>query len=166
MMTQTKKVIKVGIADLNIAKSPDVIRTSGLGSCVGVVVYDLNEQIAGMSHIMLPDSQVTKQTVMNEYKYADTAIDILIEKLLAQNARKLLLKAKIAGGAQMFQMNSSSDVMRIGPRNVDAVIDRLKQHQIPIIASDVGGSNGRTIEFDPSTGELHIRTVSKDEKII
>lgn len=166
MMTQTKKVIKVGIADLNIAKSPDIIRTSGLGSCVGVVVYDLNEQIAGMSHIMLPDSQVTKQTVMNEYKYADTAIDILIEKLLAQNARKLFLKAKIAGGAQMFQMNSSSDVMRIGPRNVEAVIDRLKQHHIPIIALDVGGSNGRTIEFDPSTGELHIRTVSKDEKII
>lgn len=165
-MNNTMAVVKVGIADLNIITAPDTIRTSGLGSCVGIVLYDLTKQVAGLAHIMLPDSSLTRQSEFNEYKYADTAIDVLIDKLIRLEARKFSLKAKIAGGAQMFQINSATDVMRIGPRNVEAVKERLKLHRIPIISSDVGGSSGRTIEFDPVTGKLKIRTVNKGEKFI
>ena len=64
------------------------------------------------------------------------------------------LKAKIAGGAQMFQFGSS-DTIRIGPRNVEAVKKELKRLSIPIIAEDTGGSSGRTIEFNPSTSMLN-----------
>lgn len=165
-MNNIMAVVKVGIADLNIIQAPDTIRTSGLGSCVGIILYDLSKQVAGLAHIMLPDSNLTKQNTFNKYKYADTAIDILIEKLLALDARKFSMKAKIAGGAQMFQINAATDVMRIGPRNVEAVTERLKMHRIPIIASDVGGNSGRTIEFDPITGKLKIRTVNQGEKFI
>lgn len=166
MMNKAETVIKVGIADLNIAMAPSKIRTSGLGSCVGIVIYDLGKQIAGLAHIMLPDSKLAKQKEYNKYKYADTAIDILIEKLMRHDARKFSLKAKIAGGAQMFQLKSGTDVMRIGPRNVEAVQNMLETYYIPIVASDVGGSSGRTIEFDPLTGKLKIRTVNKGEKYI
>lgn len=165
-MNNIMAVVKVGIADLNIVTAPDTIRTSGLGSCVGIVLYDLPKQVAGLAHIMLPDSSLTKQKDYNQFKYADTAIDILINKLIEHDARKFSIKAKIAGGAQMFQINSGTDVMRIGPRNVEAVEERLKIHRIPIIASDVGGNSGRTIEFDPITGKLKIRTVNKGEKFI
>ncbi|MBO1003783.1 chemotaxis protein CheD [Pseudogracilibacillus auburnensis] len=161
-----KTVVKVGIADLNIIQSPDKIRTSGLGSCVGIVLYDLTKQVAGLAHIMLPDSSLTKQKNYNKYKYADTAIDILIDKLIEKDVRKFSIKAKIAGGAQMFQLNSATDVMRIGPRNVEAVTKILQMHRIPIVASDVGGNSGRTIEFDPISGNLKIRTVNKGEKLI
>ena len=34
------EVIKVGMADLNVCKAPDVITTLGLGSCIGLVLYD------------------------------------------------------------------------------------------------------------------------------
>jgi len=166
MNSKMMAVVKVGIADLNVITAPDTIRTSGLGSCVGIVMYDLTKQVAGLAHIMLPDSSLTKQKDYNKFKYADTAIDILLEKLIEQEARKFNIKAKIAGGAQMFQINSTTDVMRIGPRNVEAVIERLNMHRIPIIASDVGGNSGRTIEFDPSTGKLKIRTVNQGEKFI
>lgn len=165
-MKSIQEVVKVGIADLNIAIAPHTIRTSGLGSCVGVVIYDLSNKVAGLAHVMLPDSALTKQKTLNEYKYADTAIDILVEKLIQNKARKFALKAKIAGGAQMFQISNGSDVMRIGPRNVEAVEKQLKKHHIPIVASDVGGSNGRTIEFNPATGKLNIRTVNKGERVI
>lgn len=166
MMNNVSMVTKVGIADLNIVHAPAKIRTSGLGSCVGVVVYDLKKQVAGLAHIMLPDSSLSKHKDFNKYKYADTAIDMLVEKLLDQSANRYNLKAKIAGGAQMFQLHNSTDVMRIGPRNVEAVIDRLNKHRIPIVAQDVGGNSGRTIEFDPITGKLKIRTVNKGEKFI
>ncbi len=165
-MKETVTVVKVGIADLNVVKAPNQIRTSGLGSCVGVVIYDSYKQVAGLAHIMLPDSSLTKQENFNKYKYADTAIDILVEKLIQLGARKSQLKAKIAGGAQMFQLQSASEIMRIGPRNVEAVKERLKFHHIPIVSSDTGGNQGRTIEFDPVTTKLKIRTVNQGEKYI
>lgn len=161
-MNKNKTIVKVGISDLNTVVAPHVIRTSGLGSCVGIVIYDFYKKIAGLAHIMLPDSQLSRQKEMNDYKYADTAIPILIQDLTIQGARRNSLQAKIAGGAQMFQF-SDSDVMRIGPRNVEAVENILEELNIPIVALDVGGNRGRTIEFDPSTGKLKIRTVNKDE---
>lgn len=165
-MSRVSTVVKVGIADLKIVKSPNTIRTSGLGSCVGVIVYDASKQIAGLTHIMLPDSSLSKQVNMNAYKFADTAIDEMIERLVKQGASKHHLKAKIAGGAQMFPNQTSSDVMKIGPRNVAAVKQKLRQYHIPIIAADVGGNSGRTIEFNPETVALYIRTVNKGEKVI
>lgn len=157
---QTKEVIKVGIADLNFVSVPDTIRTSGLGSCVGVVVYDPIIKIAGMAHVMLPDSTSSKKKDFNHHKYADTAIPILVETLLKDGARKFALKAKIAGGAKMFSFKGKSDVLRIGERNVEAVKKCLKKYQIPILAEDVYGTNGRTIEFLPETSMLQIRTIS------
>src|SRR5690625_2610189 len=166
MMNKVLAVKKVGIADLNIVQHDTKIRTSGLGSCVGVVIYDLSKQIAGMAHIMLPDSSLTKQKNFNSFKYADTAIEVLIENLLEKGAKKFRLKAKIAGGAQMFTFQSSSEITRIGPRNVEAVEKQLNRHQIPIVAADVGGKNGRTIEFDAITGILRVRAVNQKEKFI
>ncbi|MFD1360360.1 chemotaxis protein CheD [Lentibacillus salinarum] len=160
------KLVKVGIADLKIVKSPDRIKTSGLGSCIGVVLYDLSKQVAGLAHIMLPDSSLARQANKNEYKYADTAIDKLIEKLCSNGARKYALKAKLAGGAQMFEFASNHDLIRIGARNVQAVQKKLSEHNIIPEAMDVGGNCGRTIEFDPATGTLTIRTVYEGESII
>ncbi|HZW68210.1 MAG TPA: chemotaxis protein CheD [Pseudogracilibacillus sp.] len=165
-MNNTLSVVKVGIADLNVVEAPNKIRTSGLGSCVGVVIYDNFKKVAGLAHVMLPDSKLTKQAVFNKYKYADTAIDSLIKQLIALGARKSQLKAKVAGGAQMFQFQTGSDIMRIGPRNTEAVKEHLKKHHIPIISSDTGGNQGRTIEFDPLTSKLKIRTVNQGETYI
>lgn len=160
-MIECKEVIKVGIADMNIVKTPNAIRTSGLGSCVGVVVYDQQREIAGLAHIMLPDSRLAKDSNLNIAKYADTAVKDLVTRLIQNGARTYSLKAKIAGGAQMFQFSSGSDIMRIGPRNVEAVKSELSALKISIVAEDVGGNSGRTIEFNPQTCLLHIRTVNK-----
>lgn len=165
-MNDTQTVIKVGIADLKIVTAPDVIRTSGLGSCVGVIIYDLQKRVGGLAHVMLPDSALGKKDNINVYKYADTAVDSLVNQLSTCGVRKNALQAKIAGGAQMFQFTSSSSMMRIGPRNVEAIEEKLNQHHIPIISSDVGGNCGRTIEFDPISGKLKVRTIHKGEAFI
>lgn len=162
-MNKIGTVVKVGIADLNTVYAPDTIRTLGLGSCVGIVIYDPQKKVAGLSHVLLPDSSLGKQKTMNEFKYADTALPILVNRLLNMGARKYALKAKIAGGAEMFKFTSNSDIMRIGPRNVDAVLEQLGILQIPVVAQDVGGNIGRTIEFDPATSMLKIRKVNKEE---
>lgn len=159
-MTETKKVVRVGIADMNIVKVPNTIRTSGLGSCVGVVLYDERKKVAGLLHVMLPDSSLDRSGKINEAKFADTGIYALMELLKAEGVRPMSLKAKIVGGAQMFQFGSS-DTIRIGPRNVEAVKNELKRLSIRLVAEDTGGSNGKTIEFDPETSMLSVRTVNK-----
>lgn len=164
-MNMLKNVIRVGIADMNIAKTPHTIRTSGLGSCVGVVLYDDTKKIAGLLHVMLPDSTLGKAENLNVAKFADTGIYALMERLKAEGVRPLSLKAKIAGGAQMFQFGTS-DTIRIGPRNIEAVKSELNRLSIPIVAEDTGGSSGRTIEFDPATSTLSIRTVNAGTKDI
>lgn len=166
MTTEIKNVVKVGIADLKFAKHPDNLRTSGLGSCVGVVIYDATLKIAGMAHVMLPDSSSARQEQLNLHKYADTALPILVDTLLKQGAKKHALKAKIAGGAQMFAFSASNDMLRVGLRNAEAVKAFLNNSRIPIVSEDIHGSSGRTIEFSTETQMLNIRTVNKGTKDI
>jgi chemotaxis protein CheD len=166
-MNEIVNVVKVGIADMNVVQSPSLIRTSGLGSCVGVVIFDQMKEVAGLAHVMLPDSSLARSENINVAKYADTAIEALIDLVIKAGGRKNALKAKLAGGAQMFQFHSANtDMMRIGPRNVEAVKQQLHRFHIPIIAEDVGGNSGRTIEFNPKTSLLSIRTVNQGVKEI
>ncbi len=158
-------VIKVGMADFNICKAPDKITTLGLGSCVGVCMLDSSRKVAGMAHIMLPDSSLVKNNT-NIAKFADTGIDACIEMMVKAGASKASLTAKIAGGAQMFAFGSNNDMLRIGERNVEATKAKLKSLGIRILAEDTGESYGRTIEFDPETGGLLIKAVGKPLKTI
>lgn len=160
-MTSPITVVKVGIADMNVVEAPHVIRTSGLGSCVGIVLYNPLKSIAGLAHIMLPEASLSKAGPLNKAKFADTAILELVNRLETLGLNKNTLLAKIAGGAQMFQFNGTSDIMRIGPRNVEAVKKTLQSLKINITGEDVGGNSGRTIEFSPVTHQLTVRTVNK-----
>ena len=159
------KMVKVGMADLNICHSPYAITTLGLGSCVGVALYDKNTKTAGLVHVMLPDSTKVRQN-QNRAKFADTGIDYLIELLEKEGAKKSSLTAKIAGGAQMFAFSSSNDMLRVGERNVEAVKDKLKKLGIRILAEDTGLNYGRTVEFYPETGDFIIKSVGKLVKTI
>lgn len=157
--------IKVGMADLNAVEHPDLLTTLGLGSCVGIALYDRSTKISGLAHIMLPSSQEIKNN-SNLAKFADTGIDELIDKMVKLGARKSNLTAKIAGGAQMFNFNSNNSMLRIGERNVLATKEKLKKLDIRIIGEDTGGNFGRTIIFDSKDGSLFIRTIGHGEKTI
>src|SRR5690554_1537063 len=140
------KIIKVGMADLQSSVHPCVITTLGLGSCVGVALYDPIKKVAGLAHIMLPSSQQARNK-SNIAKFADTAIVKLVEDMVALGASKSRLVAKLAGGAQMFAFIEGSEMLRIGARNVAASREMLKSLNIPIISEDTGGNYGRTVEI-------------------
>jgi len=158
-------VLKVGMADMKVAASGESLRTTGLGSCVGLVLYDELRRIAGMAHIMLPSSSIARENRINPAKYADTAVPGLVDMMARAGADPGRLVAKMAGGAQMFHF-AGEDVMRIGPRNVESVKKALKKLGIRLIAEDTGGNYGRTVEFDSRTGVLHISSVQHGVKEI
>ena len=158
-------IIKVGMADLNVCKSPDMITTLGLGSCVGITLYDPVSKIGGLAHVMLPDSTAIRNN-SNIAKFADTGIDELLKRVIAAGANKTRLQAKIAGGAKMFAVSGTSDMGRIGDRNAEAARAKLKELGIRLLVDETGLNFGRTIELYCETGELHIKAVGKPEKIV
>lgn len=153
-----KDEVRIGIGDLNTATPPQKLVTVGLGSCIGIAIYDSIKKIGGLAHIMLPDStQFSKIT--NPMKFADLAIPMLLNEMEKEGAIKRHLKAKIAGGASMFNFSDKSMIMDIGNRNSKSVKKLLHEIGIPIISEDTGGNKGRTMIFDTKDGVVAIKTV-------
>lgn len=150
--------IKVGMADLKVATAPMVLTTLGLGSCVGITLYDPVKKLGGLAHIMLPDSSQIKNN-QNLAKFADTGLKELIEEIEKEGGNRHRLVAKIAGGAQMFNFPNTDESMRIGVRNTLAVKALLENYKIPLMAEETGENYGRTIELHTETGKLVVKTI-------
>lgn len=159
------EVIKVGMADLNVCKNPDIITTLGLGSCIGIALYDPVTKIGGLAQIMLPDSTKMRNN-SNIAKFADTGIEELLKRVIKEGASKTRLVAKIAGGAKMFEVSGLSDIGNVGQRNAEASKAKLKELGIRLVAEDTGLNYGRTVELHCDTGEYYIKSVGKPLKII
>lgn len=154
-------MLVVGISDVKMTKAPGVIVTYALGSCIGICFYDQAARLGALLHIMLPDAPAK---IDNVFKYADSGIAETVRKLESMGANRSRLTAKIAGGAQMFQVPGDSQLGNIGKRNSDSVKMSLLRMRIPVLKADVGGTFARTVEFDTSTGIAKIRTYGQPDK--
>ena len=157
--------ITVGMADLNICRAPDVLITVGLGSCIGLTLYDPVNKIGGMVHYMLPASHITANNG-NIAKFADTGIPELLKRITLAGANRSRLIAKIAGGAKMFGVNQMSNIGSIGERNAAAAKQILNELNIKLVAEDTGLNYGRTVELHCDTGDFHIKAIKKPIKVI
>lgn len=152
-------VESIGIAGIKVVQSPDRIRTV-LGSCIGVAVYDRIAKIGGMAHVILPDSN---EGSGDPGKFADTAVDLLVQELVDTGAEVKRLVAKIGGGAAMF---GQATAVGLGVRNAEAVRKRLTHHAIRIAADALGGTRGRKMMLDPATGAVQVEIIGQDPEII
>lgn len=153
--------IKVGIADWRVDREPKQLVTLGLGSCVGIALYDASTRIGGLAHIMLPDSSQF-QNKTNPAKYADLAIPAMLEEMLKRGAKKSAITAKIAGGAQMFNFGDKNVTsLNIGQRNVEMTKKVLADLKIPLLGEHTGENYGRTMIFRLTNGEVLIRAIGK-----
>ncbi|HNR88960.1 MAG TPA: chemotaxis protein CheD [Spirochaetota bacterium] len=151
-------LINIGVAQVGTASSSAVLRTI-LGSCIGVCVYERMKKMGGMAHVLLPS---TVQGGKPE-KYADTAIPMLVERLLADGCKKEFMSAKIAGGASMFTFNSSVALAQIGERNAEMARAVLAKYGIPIVIDDTGGNAGRVIDFFLEDGRLKVKSAGEEK---
>lgn len=152
-------VYSIGIAETRIVKAPDSVRTV-LGSCIGVAIFDRVAKIGGLGHVILPDSTEGSGA---PGKFADTAVDLLVDLLVEAGAERKRLIAKITGGASMF---GNSTATGLGERNGVAVRARLLSHAIRLAASDVGGTKGRKMLLVPSSGEVMVEVIGQPARTI
>lgn len=160
-----ESIVKVRMADFAICKVPEKITTIGLGSCVGIIVYDSSTRICGMLHAMLPDSKRIRNN-SNRSKFVDSGMEDMLQMLEQAGVNKRRLTAKLAGGAKMFDFTDENENTSIGYQNVQAAKQILEQLGIPLLAEDTGKNYGRTIVFDPATNELEIKAVGQENLII
>jgi chemotaxis protein CheD len=141
----------IGIGEYRVGSFP--MMTIGLGSCIGLTLYDDTLKVGAMVHIMLPDSSGRTD---RPGKYADTAIVLLLTELAKLGCRNRSLTAKMAGGACMFEYFGAN--LNIGQRNAERVKQILKDNNIKIAAEDTGGKVGRSVTFLPlNHGKFTIR---------
>lgn len=160
-----KNEVRVGIADYSIVFAPGSVITMGLGSCVGIAFYDRIKKVAGLVHIMLPDSTQFKN-ITNPMKYADLAVPTLLDKMMKLGCSKRNIVVKIAGGASMFNFTDKKIVSDIGKRNIEATKNIINLLGLTLISEDVGGDKGRTMIVEAENGTVKIRVVGAGIKEI
>ena len=143
------KEIKVGIADMKVARVQGLLITYALGSCIGVTLYDPVIKLGGLLHIMLPSAE-------NVWE--------MLRKMQAFGGMKVRYVCKIAGGAKMFEMQGS--LGNIGQRNIQSVQNVLRQEGIRIVRQDVGANYARTLSMDVETGTVKVRSYGRPEIIL
>ena len=144
--------LDVRIGHIAVGEDSKALIASGVGSCVVVTLYDAKRRIGAMAHAMFPPTS-RPQGCRPDTRHVDTAIDVMLEKLLARGARREDLEGKIVGGANMFT-SSESD---IGRKNVAGAKARLEAEGIRLMGESVGGSIGRSVEFSPVSGLVTVK---------
>ncbi len=153
-----EEIIKVGMAELKVAKVPGKIAALGLGSCVAICAYDPVVKVGGIAHVMLPLSSMAVGDT-NRAKFGDTALSFLVEEMEKMGAVSSRLEVKLVGGAEMFAYEGKTDRLKIGERNLQAIEDFCQQAGLKILGRCVGGNYGRSVFMNLENGEVLVKTI-------
>ncbi|MCU0636893.1 MAG: chemotaxis protein CheD [Gemmatimonadaceae bacterium] len=151
--------VTVRIADLAVAPAPARLVTSGLGSCIAIVLHDAVGRVGGLAHVLLPVA--TTSATGSPAKYVATAVPALVSRMHEAGATTALT-ARLVGGARMFGSLLPASAPAVGDRNVEAARTALERHGIAIVGEDVGGEFGRHVELDVTSGRVVVRSFARD----
>jgi chemotaxis protein CheD len=132
---------------LYVSAEPCQIKTI-LGSCVAICLWDTRRAAGGMNHFLLPASREGQPA---STRYADEAMRVLLDLLAGLRCRPPNLRAKIFGGAALFQSRDRYGIS-LGAKNVSAALTLLKVAGIPVVAQETGGAHGRRVVFNTDDG--------------
>jgi len=155
--------IAVGLGEVKVSRADDdVIVALGLGSCIAICAYDHEAGVAGIAHVVLPESSTANADTPG--KFADTAVPALVNHMRTLGASPNRLSVAIAGGAAVFSFGGTSPRLDVGVRNAAAVEDALRKGGLRVVARDVGGKTGRTVRLMVGTGEIRVKTIGQGER--
>jgi chemotaxis protein CheD len=152
----------VRMGELAISDTPgDVLVSLGLGSCIGLALVDKRAGVAGLAHIVLPASTGTPKPE-SLHKFADHAVPALVDGMVERGASRVFMQASLVGGASMF----AGTGLEVGARNADAVRELVAGRRVLLVAEAVGGSKGRTVKVDVTSGAVSVREAGGTEEVL
>lgn len=132
--------------EFHISRDPEELLSTVLGSCVSACIWDPQAGIGGMNHFLLAQSQPGAAT--GDIRYGVHAMEVLINALLRNGARRDRLQAKLFGGAKI-----ATNLRDIGASNAAFARQFLRDEGIACVAESLGGTQARRITFQPATGK-------------
>ncbi|MDH4129856.1 MAG: chemotaxis protein CheD [Spirochaetota bacterium] len=149
----------VSIADFKISDSfEDIIITHGLGSCIGLSIYDPILKIGGIFHFMLP--YAIKANNKNPLMFADMGIPIFLNQM---KKYKCNLKTSIIKASGAASLNNDGKLFDIAKQNIDALKNILNDYNLIINNSDLGGNYYRTMKLSLFDGKVVCKNHFKGE---
>jgi chemotaxis protein CheD len=148
----------VRVAEIKAATGDQILCTLGLGSCVGIALYDATARVGGLAHILLPSLSLSRNS-QAPGRFPQSAVPALITEMSALGADPRRLFARLVGGASMFANLNAPGSIQMGDRNVVACREVLSAHGIPVVAEAVGGGQGRSMWFHTADGKIEVRSV-------
>ena len=145
----------IGLGEYAISNNPlDTIKTFALSTCVGIVLSDPYMRVMSMAHVVMPNSSIDKvESLKTPTRYADTAVDFLLSKMLySYGCKTNNLKISLYGGIE----SKYGDYFNIGERNVECIKQILKFKNLGFNYLETGGSYSRTITGFVANGEIEV----------
>jgi chemotaxis protein CheD len=159
----SEPISSVGLGEMRISRDPnDVLIAFGLGSCLGIGMYDPVAKLGGMIHVVLPEQK--SGTDSNLAKFVDSGIPLLMEGVLAIGGVRSRLIVRMGGGANMLTSPGLSGIFDIGSRNITKAHQVFKELNIKILKEEVGGQVGRTVRLYISDGRMTVRMMGSQER--
>lgn len=157
----TYSVVPVPMGRLEVSTDREAVLNTLVGSCVALCICDPSAAVAGMAHVMLPESDHRWVSDPRSAKYADRAVESLVTLLGRRGADRSRTWAKMAGGANMFFHEGGRRMFDIGERNAAAIRELLEGKGIPLVAEDTGGTFGRKVQLFVHSGELVVTSTKR-----
>ncbi len=147
-----------------VSNNPNLVLTTyALGSCLGIGIYDPVMHIAGLLHVMLPDSRIDAgRATARPCMFVDSGVPLLIRSAHELGAARQRMQITVAGGAQIMD---HTGVFNIGKRNLQALSELLAQNSLQIVASQVGGLVNRTMSMKIATGSVTLKVSGQPQEI-
>jgi chemotaxis protein CheD len=153
----------VGLGEIKLSNNPDdVLVAYGLGSCVGISMYDPHVRVGALLHAVLP--QRLNDSDARNPKFVDSGVASMLEKLEKMGAARNRLVVRMAGGATMLNLPGMKQSLNIGERNVAAARRVLASYNLELSAEDVGGNAGRTVRLHVVDGRTTVRAIGNPER--
>ena len=158
-------ITSIGLGELSfVHRAGGLLVARGLGSCIGIAVYEPDARFAVLAHVMLPGPAPAQVPSEQPARFADQAIASLIDAVIMHGGRARNCLIKLAGGAQVIRLGNKEDQLQVGRRNIDAVLQALAANGLSAAAQDVGGTMGRTLTLYAATGVTTVRLVGGSEQ--
>jgi chemotaxis protein CheD len=136
----------------------EMVLVTVLGSCVAACIRDKTNGIGGMNHFMLPKSTHEKSSwVSASARYGAYAMEVMINQILKQGAKRENLEAKVFGGGAVIKNMST---ISVGDDNAKFALDYLQKERVPVVAKDLLGTLPRKIYFFPHTGKVLMKKLN------
>ena len=148
-----KKMVRIHIGEYYASRNPIVIYTL-LGSCVAVCLFDPVRRIGGMNHILMPGKADMKYFDASA-RYGINAMELLINRIMNLGGSRRRIVAKVFGGARTLP--TISEDVSMGKKNIEFVVEFLKNETIRIVGKDMGGTQSRRVYFHADTGEVFLK---------